>query len=67
MLVRIVALALMGWAVAEVALYFAVSHHHQQPVAIGKIIFKSLPFVVGVAVLIKARAIADWLSDWLDL
>lgn len=67
MLVRIVALALMGWAVAEVALYFAVSHHNQQPVAIAKIIVKSLPFIVGVVVLIKARAIADWLSDWLDL
>lgn len=67
MLVRIIALALIGWAVAEVALYLAVSHHNQQPAAIGKIVVKSLPFVIGVVVLIKARAIADWLSDWLDL
>ena len=67
MLVRIIALALIGWAVAEVALYMAVSHHNQQPVAIGKVLVKSLPIVVGAVVMIKARAIADWLADWLDL
>jgi len=67
MLVRIVALALIGWAVAEIALYLAVNHHHQEPVAIGKVIVKSLPLIGGTVILVKARAIADWLSDRLDL
>lgn len=67
MLVRIVALALIGWAVAEIALYYAVAHHHNEPVAVGKIIVKALPLVAGLLVLIKSRAIAEWLSDRLDL
>ncbi len=67
MLVRIVALAFIGWAVAEMALYAAVCHHNQQPIAVGKMIVKALPLVIGVVGLIKARAIAEWFSDWLDL
>jgi hypothetical protein len=67
MLVRIIALAFVGWAVAEIALYWAVAHHHHEPVEISKIVVKALPLVFGVVILIKARAIAEWISDQLDL
>jgi hypothetical protein len=48
-------------------LYWAVCHHNNQPVEIVKIIIKSLPLLAGVVILVKARALAEWLSDLLDL
>jgi len=67
MLVRIIALALVGWAVAELALYWADCHFHNHPAEIITIIVKSLPLLAGVVILVKARALAEWLSDLLDL
>lgn len=67
MLVRIVGVALMGWALAELALYLAICHHKNEPVETLTCLIKSLPFLAGVVVLVKARAISDWLSDTLDL
>ena len=67
MLVRFIAAALMGWALAEVALYLAICHHKAEPVGIVPCVLKSLPFLVGVIVLLKARALAEWISDKLDL
>jgi cytochrome c oxidase assembly protein Cox11 len=67
MLVRFIAVALIGWAVAEVALYWVICQHNQQPVHIGQVIVKSLPLMVGIVALIKARAIAEWVADKLDL
>ena len=66
MLVRFIAVALIGWAVAELALYGAVSHHNNQPMAVGQIIVKSLPLLAGVVVLIKQKALAEWVSDLMD-
>ena len=67
MLVRFIAIALIGWAVAELALYLAVAHHKDLPVEVVPCILKSLPMLAGVVVLIKARAIAEWVADKLDL
>jgi hypothetical protein len=67
MLVRIIAAALIGWAVVDVALYWVLCHHNQQPVEVLPVALKSIPFVVGVVFFIKARPLADWVSDKLDL
>ena len=67
MLVRFIALALIGWAVAEVALYWVVCRHNNVPPEIIRLITKSLPLLAGAVILIKARAIAEWVSDKLDL
>jgi uncharacterized membrane protein HdeD (DUF308 family) len=67
MLVRIIALALIGWAVAELVLYWAVCHRNHQPAEILKVVFKSLPLLAGVIMLVKARALAEWISELLDL
>jgi cytochrome c oxidase assembly protein Cox11 len=67
MLVRFIAVALIGWAVADVALYWVVCQHNQQAVQIVRVIVKSLPLIVGGVALIKARTIAEWVSDKLDL
>jgi hypothetical protein len=67
MLVRFIAIGLMGWAVAEFALYWVVCHHKNLPLEILPCLLKSLPFFVGVVILIKSRTLAEWLSDTLDL
>ena len=67
MLVRFVAVALIGWALVDVSLYVAIARHKALPVEIMTCVTKSLPLIGGVVVLIKARAIAEWLADKLDL
>ena len=67
MLVRFIAAAMMGWAVIDLALYWLVCRHNNQPLEIFRCILKSLPFLIGVVMLIKARSLADWISDRLDL
>ena len=66
MLVRFIAVALIGVAVVEVALYWVVASSRHEPVEILPCILKSVPAVVGLVVLIKARAIAEWISDKMD-
>ena len=67
MLVRFIAVALIGWAVIENALYVALSHHQGAPIQLLPCLIRSLPFLVGLVMIIKARAIAQWLADTLDL
>ena len=66
MLVRFVALALIGWAIADISLYVVVHQHKNLPVEILPCVLKTLPFIAGVIILIKARAISEWLADQLD-
>lgn len=66
MLVRFVAVALIGFSLAEIALAFALVMHAHQPVGVLAWVGKSLPGVAGLAILIKARSLAQWLADWLD-
>ncbi len=66
MLVRFIAAALIAWAVVDVALYLAVSQHTRKPVEISICMLKSISAVLGLVVLIKAKAIAGWISSLLD-
>ncbi len=60
MLVRFLAAALIGWALAELALYVALCHHKSEPVEIFPCVVRGLPFLTGVVMLFKARALAEW-------
>ncbi len=66
MLVRFVAVALMGWAVADLALYFVIGSHNQTPVEIGPCLIKALPLIIGVVILIRSKPLAEWVSNLLD-
>ena len=66
MLVRFVAVALIGWALVEFALYFVVSQHNHTPMKFFPCVMKSIPALLGVAGLIKSKALAQWVSDKLD-
>jgi len=66
MLVRFVAVAIIGLSLLTVGLYVAgnLAHH----LAVGKVhcVLLNVPLVVGIAMLIKSKAVAEWLSEKLD-
>jgi hypothetical protein len=66
MLVRFVAVALIGWALVELSLYWVVSQHYNTPMKIFPCIVKSIPALLGVVCLIKSKALAQWVSDKLN-
>jgi hypothetical protein len=66
MLVRVIATALIGWAIVDVALYCSLCNHKNVPIEILPCILKSISAVVGLFFLIRARSIAQWVSDKLD-
>ncbi len=67
MLVRFIAVALIGWAFIELALYVVVCRHQGLPVEVLPCIIRGLPFVAGLVILVKSRAIAVWVAEQLDL
>ena len=66
MLVRFIAAALIGWAIVDIVLYLAVCQHNNQPVSITTCLLKSISAMLGFVILIKARAIAAWISNLFD-
>jgi hypothetical protein len=66
MLVRFIAAAAIGWALIDITLYVVVAHHKDLPVEVLPCLLKSLPAIAGVAMLIKARPIAEWLADLIE-
>ena len=67
MLVRFVAVALIGWSFVETALYVVLCRHQGLPIEILPCVTRSLPFLGGLVILIKARSIAAWVAEKLDL
>jgi uncharacterized membrane protein HdeD (DUF308 family) len=66
MLIRVFAAALIGWAVADIALYCVLRQHKNLPIEIFPCILKSISAVAGIIILIKAKSIAGWISEKLD-
>jgi hypothetical protein len=66
MLIRVVAVALIGWAIADIALYVVLCKHKNVPVEILPCILKSISAVLGIVILVKSKSIAEWISDKLD-
>jgi hypothetical protein len=48
-------------------LYWVVSRHNDTPIEWLPCVIRGLPFLAGVVVLIKARTIAQWVAEKLDL
>jgi hypothetical protein len=66
MLVRFIALSLMGVTMVNLVLYWVVSQHNQTKMTIFPCVLKSIPAVIGLVGLIRAKAIAGWISSKLD-
>jgi hypothetical protein len=65
-LVRFTAVGLMGLSVLELGLYAGVCLMHHQPVQVFHGLLLFLPFVLGVVIFAKARAVAEWISNKFD-
>jgi len=66
MLVRFVAACCLAMSVIEIALVAAEFKYRGTPINIFSVVLWSLLFLVGLIILIRARAVADWLADKLD-
>jgi len=66
MLVRFIAVGLIGLSLLELGLYGAECFlHHQIPrVMHGAFLF--IPFMLGLIVLARAKAVAEWISNRFD-
>ena len=67
MLVRFVAVAVMGVSLLTLALYVADSLVHHLPVGIVHCGFLAIPAIIGIVILIRSRSVAEWLSEKLDI
>ena len=67
MLVRFIAATLIGWALMELALYVVICRHNGTPVQTIPCVIKSTPMIAGLVMLVRAKPLAAWVSDKLDL
>ena len=66
MLVRFIALSLLGWTVVELGLYWVISSSHHTTLKIFPCLMKSIPLVLGIVMLVRAKSLAAWVSDKLE-
>ena len=66
MLVRFIAVALIGWTIVDLALYCVIAQHNHTGTRTFPCILKSIPAMLGIVMLIKAKAVAEWVSNKLD-
>ena len=66
MLVRFIAVALIGLGVIELSLSWVQSSMRHTPMRIFDFVFPAVLVVLGVAALFKAGPLATWISDKLD-
>ena len=50
----------------DVALYLVDCHRKQLVVSWVHCLWLSIPLVMGVVLLVKTPALAEWINDWLD-
>ena len=67
MLVRFTAATLVGVSAIEFTLAWLESSAHHAPLKISDLILQTILLLLGVAIFIKARPVARWISDKLDL
>ena len=77
-LVRLVAICIIVVGLLDGGMYFtqylmpyaATGHpspkQHLPPLNILRIALDSIPIITGIAMLVKAKAIAEWVQDWID-
>lgn len=69
MLVRLIGVMLMVATILELGLYWAKCSmpSHRVPVEVIPVLLRLIPAVLGTIVLAKARTLAEWLINLLDL
>jgi hypothetical protein len=65
-LVYLIAIALIGYGLLEMGLYWGECVVHKQPVEAIRFAPPAIPIVAGVVILIRGKALAKWVSDKLE-
>ncbi len=65
-LVYFTAISLVSYGLLEMGLYWGECLAHKQPVKILHFALPAVPFVAGVVILVRAKAVAKWLADKLE-
>jgi hypothetical protein len=67
-LVRLVAVCLIVIGLLDVGLYLTQCFEpkHRVPVKIVLIIWNSIPVVIGIIIIVRAKAISEWIADKLE-
>ncbi|MGA2242434.1 MAG: hypothetical protein ABSH11_10425 [Verrucomicrobiota bacterium] len=65
-LVYFSAAAVVGVSALELLLYLAEQYQHHLPPGIVHTTFLSLPIMLGFVILVRARAVAEWISNKFD-
>ena len=66
MLVRFIAIALMGFGLIDLGLHWVENFAHHTSLWAFDFVLPSICFVLAIVVLIKAGSIAEWISNRLD-
>ncbi|HEY3761123.1 MAG TPA: hypothetical protein VGN23_05200 [Verrucomicrobiae bacterium] len=68
MLVRLVAVCVIVIGLLDVGLYLTQCFEpkHRAPVKPSPIIWNLIPTVIGIVILVRARAISEWVADKLE-
>ena len=66
MLVRFIAVALIGFGVIELSLSWLESSAHHTPLRAFDFVLPAILFAAGIVVLVKAGSLAAWISNKLD-
>jgi uncharacterized membrane protein YidH (DUF202 family) len=74
-LVRLIALCLIVIGILDAGLYFTqylhlftaqANHEPRQPLNVLRVVLDSLPVIAGIVILIKSKAIAEWVADLIE-
>ena len=66
MLVRFIAVAIIGMSLLMEGLYVAENLVHNLPVGKVHCALLTIPSVLGIVILVRSRPVAEWLSEKLD-
>jgi hypothetical protein len=64
--VRLTAAGFLVVGLMNLGLYWFKSHHDQTDMSIWRCVYLSIPLVIGVVILVKSSALAEWVDQYLD-
>jgi hypothetical protein len=64
--VRLIAAGFLVVGFMNLGLYWFKSHHDHADMSIWRCLYLSIPLVIGVAILVKSSALAQWVDQYLD-
>lgn len=65
-LIRLIAAGCFLIGGMDLGLYLVQSQRNHSAVNLLRCLWLSIPLVAGVMLLVKTRALADWIEEWLD-